>query len=164
MPGIYVPCAGEEEFIERLRSLGPQRIYGGSEGELCKERLHARKGDDELRQGIRDIAFISDPDAGELTIGCPESIAAGFLIPVLERFSNDHPRVRVHVLPVRTPTVELPELLERRIDPTFARFATSPVKDRLSEELDAEVLFNDQYRVVVGAKSSGLGARSNFRT
>src|ERR1700756_990429 len=61
--------------------------------------VRGRAAFDELRQGIRDIEFISDPDTGELTIGCPESIAAGFLI----RFSNEHPRVRVQVVPVRTP-------------------------------------------------------------
>lgn len=71
---------------------------------------------DELRQGIREIEFIADPDAGELRIGCPESIAAGFLVRVLERFSREHPRVRFHVQPVFQPTVEFPELLERKID------------------------------------------------
>jgi DNA-binding transcriptional LysR family regulator len=115
--------------------------------------VRGRAAFDELRQGIRDIEFIGDPDAGELTVGCPESIAAGFLIPVLERFSKDHPRVRVHVVPVRTPTVEFPELIERKIDLAFARLARNPVQGRLSEELDAEVLFNDRYCVVVGEKS-----------
>jgi DNA-binding transcriptional LysR family regulator len=108
---------------------------------------------DELRQGIRDIEFIADPDAGDLRIGCPESIAAGFLVSVLARFSRDHPRVRAHVLPVYTPTVEFPELHERKIDLAFARLANDPVQGRLTEELDAEVLFNDGYSVVVGAKS-----------
>lgn len=32
---------------------------------------------DELRQGIGDIEFLDDPYVGELTIGCPEAIAAG---------------------------------------------------------------------------------------
>jgi hypothetical protein len=36
-PWIHVPCAGEEEFIERFRSLGPQRIYGGGKGPLFVE-------------------------------------------------------------------------------------------------------------------------------
>jgi DNA-binding transcriptional LysR family regulator len=108
---------------------------------------------DELRQGIRDIEFIADPDAGELRIGCPESIAAGFLIPVLQRFSSEHPRVRFHVVPVHQPTVEFPELQERKIDLVFARLAKDPVEGRLTEELNAEVLFNDRYVVVVGTKS-----------
>ena len=52
-----------------------------------------------------------------------------------------------------TPTVEFPELHERKIDLAFARLANDPVQGRLTEELDAEVLFNDGYSVVVGAKS-----------
>jgi DNA-binding transcriptional LysR family regulator len=115
--------------------------------------VRGRAAFDELRQGIRDIEFIADPGAGELRIGCPESIAAGFLVSVLETFSRDHPRVRVHVLPVYTPTVEFPELHDRKIDLAFARLAKNPVQGRLSEELNAEVLFNDAYSVVVGKKS-----------
>jgi len=115
--------------------------------------VRGRAAFDELRQGIRDIDFIADPNAGELRIGCPESIAAGFLVSVLTRFSRDHPRVSAHVLPVYTPTVEFPELHERKIDLAFARLAKDPVQGRLTEELDAEVLFNDRYSVVVGAES-----------
>ncbi len=33
---------------------------------------------DELRQGIRDIEFLSDPTVGRIWIGSPESISAGF--------------------------------------------------------------------------------------
>jgi DNA-binding transcriptional LysR family regulator len=115
--------------------------------------VRGRAAFDELRQGIRDLEFIADPRAGELRIGCPESIAAGFLVSVLERFSRGHPRVRVHVVPVYTPTVEFPELLDRKIDLAFARLAKHPMKGRLTDELNAEVLFNDRYSVVVGEKS-----------
>jgi DNA-binding transcriptional LysR family regulator len=115
--------------------------------------VRGRAAFDELRQGIRDIEFIADPSAGELRIGCPESIAAGFLVSVLEKFSRDHPRVQLHVVPVYTPTVEFPELHDRKIDLAFARLAKDPLDGRLSEELNAEVLFNDEYSVVVGDKS-----------
>src|ERR1700704_6296548 len=115
---------------------------------------------DELRQGIRDIEFIADPRAGELRIGCPESIAAGFFLAVLERFSRDYPRVRFHVVPVHTPTVEFPELHERKIDLVFARLASDPVQGRLTEELNAEVLFNDRYALVVGGKSKWARRRN----
>src|SRR5277367_5347083 len=30
---------------------------------------------DELKQGMRDIEFLADPTAGEVWIGCPESLA-----------------------------------------------------------------------------------------
>src|SRR6266700_6586401 len=51
---------------------------------------------DELKQGIRDIEFLSDPTTGELRIGCSESIAA-ILPPFIRRFSQEFPRVVVHV-------------------------------------------------------------------
>jgi DNA-binding transcriptional LysR family regulator len=115
--------------------------------------VRGRAAFDELRLGVRDIEFIADPGAGELRIGCPESIAAGFLVSVLEKFSKDHPRVRLHVVSVYTPTVEFPEVHDRKIDLAFARLARNPVHGRLGEQLNAEVLFNDRYSVVVGAKS-----------
>jgi len=42
---------------------------------------------------------------------------------------------------------------ERQIDLAFARLAKDPVHGRLTEELNAEVLFNDRYALVVGTKS-----------
>ena len=72
--------------------------------------------------------------------------------------------MRVHVVPVRTPTVEFPELLERKIDLAFARLATDPVQGRLSEELDVEVLFNDDTASSSARIAGGRGARSDLRT
>jgi len=135
----------------RLLDRTPNGVIATSYGEALLVRGQAAF--DELRQGIRDIEFIADPDAGELRIGCPESIAAGFLVSVLQRFSRQHPRVRFHVVPVYQPTVEFPELHERKIDLAFARLAKNPVEGRLTEELNAEVLFNDRYALVVGTKS-----------
>jgi DNA-binding transcriptional LysR family regulator len=70
----------------------------------------ARAAFDELHQGIRDIEFIGDSQAGELRIGCPESITAGFLLPILQRLTALYPRVRYRVQQVQQPTVDYPEL------------------------------------------------------
>jgi len=107
----------------------------------------------ELRQGIRDIEFIADPEGGEVRIGCSESVAAGFLVPVIEQLSRQHPRMRFHVEQVHTPNVEFPELEERKIDLVLARLVKLPVDGRLTNELNAEVLFNDPFTVVVGRNS-----------
>src|SRR5215471_3709685 len=123
----------------RLLDRTPKGVVTTPYGEALLAR--ARAAFDELREGIRDIEFIADPEAGELRIGCPESIAAGFLVAVLEKFTRDHPRVRFHVVPVHTPTVEFPELAERKIDLALARLANEPVRGRLTEELNAEILF-----------------------
>jgi DNA-binding transcriptional LysR family regulator len=151
-PSISEAMAALEHALGvRLLDRSPKGVIPTAYGEALLSR--GRAAFDELRQGIRDIEFIADPHAGELRIGCPESLAAGFLVPVLERFSKDYPRVRFHVVPVHQPTVEFPELQERRIDLVFARLAKDPVQGRLTEEFNAEVLFNDWYSVVVGENS-----------
>jgi DNA-binding transcriptional LysR family regulator len=123
-PSISEVIAGLEHALGvRLLDRTPQGIVMTAYGEALLAR--GRAAFDELRQGIRDIEFIADPEAGELRIGCPESIAAGFLVPVLQRFRKDHPRVRFHVEPVRQPTLEFPELEERKIDLVFARLRRS---------------------------------------
>src|SRR6266436_8451824 len=43
---------------------------------------------DELRLGVKDIEFLTDPEVGEVRIACTESIAAGVLPAVIERFSR----------------------------------------------------------------------------
>jgi DNA-binding transcriptional LysR family regulator len=153
-----VIAALEHALGVRLLDRSPNGIVATPYGDALLAR--GRAAFDELRQGIRDIEFIADPGAGELRIGCPESIAAGFLVPVLERFSKDHPRVRFHVVPVFQPTVEFPELHERKVDMVFARLANAPVQGRLSEELNAELLFNDRYSLVVGEKSKWARRRN----
>lgn len=119
-------------------------------GQALLARGHAAF--DELRQGIRDIEFISDPAAGEVRIGCPEALTA-FLVPVIEHASRRHPRMRFHVQQVHWPTVEFPELHTRKIDLALARLVSAPVKGRLDESLDAEILFDDPFSAVVGPKS-----------
>jgi DNA-binding transcriptional LysR family regulator len=136
---LLLDCGLEHALGVRLLDRTPKGVATTPYGEALLGR--SRAAFDELRQGIRDIEFIADPEAGELRIGCPESIAAGFLVRVLERFSREHPRVKFHVVPMFQPTVEFPELLERKIDLVLARLATDPPRGRLTEELSAEVLF-----------------------
>src|SRR5215468_8072125 len=52
---------------------------------------------DELRAGVKDIEFLADPTAGELRIGCPEAIAAGPVLAVVNRLTRRHPRMAFHV-------------------------------------------------------------------
>jgi len=162
-PSISEVIASLEHALGvRLLDRTPKGIVTTPYGAALLAR--GRAAFDELRQGIRDIEFIADPSAGELRIGCPESIAAGFLVSVLEKFSRDHPRVKLHVVPVYTPTVEFPELHDRKIDLAFARLAKDPLDGRLSEELNAEVLFNDDTRWLSAIRANGRGARSDLRT
>lgn len=118
------------------------------------EALQARSlaAFDELRQGIRDIETIADPECGEVRIGCPESTAA-FLVPVIEHVAKRHPRIRFVTRQVQTPTVEFPELLDRKVDLVIARLVAAPVAGQLGDPFNAEVLMDDPFSAVVGAGS-----------
>ena len=155
------PCVGPPYGL-RFWSLDWQwrRGIGKTGVELAELLPHRVKIRQALGWVFSETSLQKRTDAGELRIGCPESIAAGFLVAVLERFSKDHPRVRFHVVPVYQPTVEFPELHERKIDLVFARLANEPVQGRLTEELNAEVLFNDRYALVVGQKSKWARRRT----
>src|SRR6195256_6797447 len=50
---------------------------------------------DEMRQGLRQIEFLSAPDSGELRIGCSEITMAGVLPAIAENFSRRYPRIRL---------------------------------------------------------------------
>ena len=47
---------------------------------------------DEMRQGLKQIEFLTDPTSGELAVGCPEIMNAGILPAISERFLRQHPR------------------------------------------------------------------------
>jgi DNA-binding transcriptional LysR family regulator len=156
-PAISDVIAGLEHALGvRLLDRTPKGVLTTPYGHALLAR--GRAAFDELRQGIKDIEFISDPGAGELRIGCPESIAAGFLLPIVERLSKRYPRVSFHVEQVHNPTVEFPELQERKVDLVLARLVKPPMEGRLSEELNAEVLFDDPFSLVV-CRSSRLARR-----
>jgi DNA-binding transcriptional LysR family regulator len=107
---------------------------------------------DELRQGIRDIESLKEPDNGEVRIGCPEAIAAGFLPEVVEALANRHPRISLAVTNLATPTFEFRELNERKLDLVIALMASSNPR-QLPPEYLAEVLFEDRLCVVAAKKS-----------
>ena len=48
---------------------------------------------DELRQGVQDIEFLSDPTAGVVRIGTTSPLAASFVSAVIDRLSRRYPRV-----------------------------------------------------------------------
>jgi DNA-binding transcriptional LysR family regulator len=110
---------------------------------------------DELRQGIKEIEFLADPAAGEVRIGCTDSIAESILPKVIERFRAQYPQVVLHVDLVPAPTVgpapDLPDLRERRHDLVLARVTSPLIDSRPDEDLEVEVLFEDPMVLAVGA-------------
>jgi DNA-binding transcriptional LysR family regulator len=151
-PSISDIIAGLENSLRvRLLDRSPQGVVPTAYGAVLLGR--ARAAFDELRQGIKEIELIADPHAGELRIGSPESITAGLLLPIIQKLSLAYPRVRYQVQQVQQPTVEYPELRERKVDLVLARWGNDPAKGDLAKELDAEILINDPFCLVASKRS-----------
>lgn len=99
---------------------------------------------DELRQGVQDIASLTDPTAGEVRMGGSEHTISAIYAPIVHEFSRQYPRMSFHTVvgDLRSMTRELDA---RRID-----FVVSRMYDPPSHEHAAEVLFEDPLVVVTG--------------
>jgi len=111
---------------------------------------------DELNQGVRDIQFMADPAVGEVRIGCPENLAAGFVPAVIAEVSRQYPRITFQVLPVEPVAMRFRELRDRSVDLMVGRVLHPP----LDEDLSADILFDDRLLVVAGRSSPWARRRS----
>src|SRR5205085_1772775 len=103
---------------------------------------------DELREGIRDIEFLADPTAGELRIGCAESLAAGPVLAVIDRLTRRHPRMVFHVLTTAGPPLHR-ELMERNVELAISRVTGAQAEP----DMVVENLFDDFFVIVAGSQS-----------
>jgi len=135
----------------RLFDRNPQGVEPTRYGQaLLKRGLAAF---DELKQGIRDIEFLADPTAGELTIGHPEFMGRVILPPMIERFSEKYPRVIVRADVVPAPDVKVPGLRDRTLDLVLGRMLLPQPDDHVVDDLNVEVLFDDPLVVVASRHS-----------
>jgi DNA-binding transcriptional LysR family regulator len=110
---------------------------------------------DELKHGVEELAFLADPTVGELRIGSTESVAAGLLPAVIERFSRHHPRVHLDVAQAVISTLHYRELRERSIDLLLGRIPTPFAED----DLETDIVYEDQVVIVAGQQSKWARAR-----
>ena len=110
---------------------------------------------DELKNGVEELTFLSDPSVGDLRIGSTESVAAGFLPAVIKRFSLEQPRVRLDVAQTVMSTLHYRELRERSIDLLIGRIPAPFDED----DLEAEVVYNDGTVVIAGRQSKWARSR-----
>ena len=151
-PSVSEVIAGLEHTLGvPLLERSPKGVHMTLYGRALHTRAHAAF--DELRQGVRDIEFLADPTAGEVRMGCPESIAAAFLPPVIEEFTRDYPGVALYVEQVTTPTFEFPELRARKFDFIIARLPRPRGEESFSDDVEIEAIFDDEYIVVAGNRS-----------
>jgi len=150
-PAVSEVIAGlEDAFGIRLFDRSPQgaepTIYGRA---LLKRGIAAF---DELKQGIRDIEFLSDPSKGEVRIGCSDAITGTVLAPVVQQLCRDYPDISITIEPV-TSTLELPELHSRKMDFVVTRLSKPHADDPFGAALNVEVLFDDEVVIAAGANS-----------
>lgn len=107
---------------------------------------------DELKQGIRDIEFLTDPTTGELTIGYVQSNATTIFPQVVERFSADYPGVVMRANIVPSPSFTFPGLRNRTYDLILARISKPLVDDDAVNDLNIEALFDDPWIIVASVR------------
>ena len=84
----------------RLLERNPHGVELTEYGRAMLSRSHAAF--DELRQGVKDIEFLSDPTLGEVRIGTTPPLAASFVSAVIDRLRNAI-RASYSALSVRAP-------------------------------------------------------------
>jgi DNA-binding transcriptional LysR family regulator len=116
---------------------------------------HGQMAFDDLRQGIREIEHLANPEAGEVWIGCPESLAGALLPPIIEPLSRKHPRATFHVSQSYTLSTQLEfaDLRERKLDLVLARLVRPFGEFSFEDDLIVEHLFDDDLVIVAGADS-----------
>jgi DNA-binding transcriptional LysR family regulator len=103
---------------------------------------------DDLRQGVKELEFLTDPAAGEVRIGSTEPMAAGFVGAVVDRLSRRYPRIVFQVLPADRLTLVNRELRQRNVDLVVATtYGLS-----LEGETNVEILFDDRHVVMASAQ------------
>ena len=104
---------------------------------------------DDLKLGVKELEFLADPTIGELSIGCSEPVADGFVAAVVDRFSREYPKVLFNVVTADPVTLHRRELAQRNIE-----MAVGPMFDLLpAQDADIEMLYDDSHVVMAAANS-----------
>ena len=147
-PAVSEVIADLEHAVgARLLDRTPQGISVTPYGAALERRVLAVF--DELKQGIKDIEFLLDPKAGEVRIGCPESISAAILQPICETFTLQFPRVVLDVDTVNTLSFAQ-KLRDRSLDVVLARGGWPLDDTQLLSDFKVETLYDDELVIAVG--------------
>jgi DNA-binding transcriptional LysR family regulator len=139
----------------RLLERNPHGVELTEYGRAMLNRSHAVF--DELRQGVKDIEFLSDPTMGEVRIGTTPPLAASFVFTVIDRLSRRYPRMAFRVVGEGTnQTEQRRQLQERSVDLLIFRKLPTVV----DEQTNFEFLFESPYVVVAGSSSPWIGRRN----
>src|SRR3974390_2725694 len=87
---------------------------------------------DELRQGVEDIASLTDPTLGEIRMGGSEHTISAIYAPIIHRFSQLYPRMSFHVIVGDLRTMSR-ALDARQIDLVVSRMYNPPSEEQSAE-------------------------------
>jgi DNA-binding transcriptional LysR family regulator len=137
----------EDALRVRLLDRGPQ----GIEPTIYANAL-LKRGNvvfDELKQGIRDIEFLSDPGTGEIRVSSPEILSAWLIPAAIDSLLREKPNVTVRIYQQDANILEFRELYDRNVDVVINRIPANSSHD----DLKIEPVIDDQHFVVVGTQS-----------
>jgi DNA-binding transcriptional LysR family regulator len=138
----------------RLLERNPRGVELTAYGRAILNRSHAAF--DELRQGVKDIEFLSDPTVGEVRIGTTPPLSASFVFAVIEQLSQRYPRITFRVVAEGVnQSAQLNNLSERAVDLLVFRKENALMKGQTSFEF----LFKSPYVVAAGAGNAWLKRR-----
>jgi DNA-binding transcriptional LysR family regulator len=107
---------------------------------------------DELKQGIRNIEFLTDPTAGELKIACHESTVP-VLLPIFEEFSRRYPQAVLEVEEGNAPEF-VQKLRDRSLDLALVRlYGQTGVNFENIDDINIKPFFDDEVVVAAGMHS-----------
>lgn len=110
---------------------------------------------DELKLGLGEISFLSDPTQGEIRIGCTEPMTT-LIATILRQMSSQYPRIVFHVRAADTNTLHR-LLRDREMDIAVSRMAVPSSES----DLHTEALFEDELAVIAG-KQNPLSRRKRL--
>jgi DNA-binding transcriptional LysR family regulator len=110
---------------------------------------------DELREGVKEIQFLTKPTTGDVRVGALIAAVAGLLPTVIEQMRNQYPHFTIHVTQLLTSPAVYDTLRHRSVD-----FIVGRILNRAqAKDLDVEVLFDEPLFIVAGARSQWANRR-----
>jgi DNA-binding transcriptional LysR family regulator len=132
----------------RLLERNPRGVDLTAYGRAMLKRSYAAF--DELRQGVKDIEFLSDPTVGEVRIGTSPPLAASFVFTVIDRLSRRYPGIEFRVVAEgANQSAQRQNLKERAVDLLVFRKEAAIVDG----ETAFEFLFKSPYVVAAGTNN-----------
>jgi len=115
---------------------------------------------DELRQGVRDIEFLSQAASGDIRIGCGPATCAVLMCQLIREFNRAYPNVVIHLSETPPPRRELDELRDRKYDVIFAHWVASLPQDVIGDDLEVTPLFDDPLVLACNSDSKWAAGQS----